>query len=116
MKTELFSVANIEFPITFYIGRTQQENHSVLDLAKPTDLWFHLADTSSCHVIAILPNGINRKERGYIIRRGALICKQNTARAASQSRVAVAYTTVQDCIKSDIPGAVSVANIRTIIV
>ena len=116
MKTEIVSVANVPYPVTFYIGRTQQENHSVIDLARPTDIWFHLADTSSCHVIALVPAGITRKERGKIIKQGALLCKQWTAKTKSLKNVEVTYAPLSSVKKEGIPGSVTVTNASTIIV
>ncbi len=114
MKTLTYDIQGA--PVTFYIGRTQQENHEVLDHGKPTDLWFHLADTSSCHVVAILPDDCDRKVRGAILRRGASICKQYTAKAASARSVPVTYTTVANVTKDRIPGRVMVNDARTIVV
>jgi len=102
--------------VTYYIGRTQQENHAVTDLGGPTDLWFHLANTSSCHVVAIIPPDTDRKQRGKIIKQAALLCKQHTAKARSQSNVAVTYVPLSSVKKTEIPGAVTVSAASTIIV
>lgn len=114
MKTITLDIGKT--PVTFYIGRSQQENHAVLDDKKPTDLWFHLAGTSSCHVVAALPDDCNRKMRGAILRRGATLCKEHTAKAASQRGVTVTYTTVSNVIKDIVPGRVTVHDERTIII
>lgn len=110
MKTVLIN------SVTYYIGKTQQENHDVIDLGSSSDLWFHLADTSSCHVVAIVPPEIDRKERGKIIKQGALLCKQHTAKAASQKRVTVTYAPLSAVTKEQIPGSVTVSEPKTIVV
>ena len=92
--------------VTYYIGKSQQENHAVIDLGAPTDLWFHLADMSSCHVVAILPPNLSRKERGKIIRHGALLCKQHTAKVKEKSQVSVTYAPIASITKGVIPGSV----------
>jgi hypothetical protein len=102
--------------VTYYIGKTQQENHDVIDLGRPADLWFHLADMSSCHVVAALPLGISRKERGKIIKQGALLCKQNTAKASSQQHITVTYASISAILKEAVPGSVSVTDPKTIVV
>ena len=102
--------------VTYYIGKTQQENHDVIDLGSSSDLWFHLADTSSCHVVAVLPPNVDRKERGKIIKQGALLCKQHTAKAASQQHVSVTYAPLSAVIKEATPGSVIVSDPRTIVV
>ena len=102
--------------VTYYVGRTQQENHDVIDLGAPTDLWFHLADTSSCHVVAVVPEKLTRKARGKIIKQGALLCKQWTAKATSQHDVRVTYAPISAVQKEEIPGSVTVTNASTITV
>jgi predicted ribosome quality control (RQC) complex YloA/Tae2 family protein len=102
--------------VTYYVGRTQQENHDVIDLGAPTDLWFHLADTSSCHVVALVPKDLNRKERGKIIKQGALLCKQWTAKAKSQRDVVVTYAPLSGVQKEATPGSVIVTTSSTITV
>ncbi len=116
MKTITLAFGSQSTPVTFYIGRSQQENHSVLDDKKPTDLWFHLADTSSCHVVACLPDDCDRKLRGAILRRGAALCKQYTAKVASQRGVPVTYTAVANVTKDVVPGRVTVHDGRTIVI
>jgi len=107
--------------VTYYIGKTQQENHDIIDLgstgfSSERNIWFHLADTSSCHVVAVLPEDIDRKTRGKIIKQGALLCKQNTAKAAGQQKVTVIYAPLSAVTKESTPGSVLVTESRTIVV
>jgi predicted ribosome quality control (RQC) complex YloA/Tae2 family protein len=117
MKTETIAFPTLNEPVTFYIGSSQQENHDVIALGKPDDLWFHLADMSSAHVVAILPTiKITRKQRGSIIRRGAYLCKIHTAKAASLSSVSVTYSTIKYVTPTSIPGSVLVREAHEITV
>ena len=113
MKTEQI---NLPTPVTFYIGRTQHENHAILDLGRPTDLWFHVADQPSCHVVAVLPVDCDRKQRNKIIRHGALLCKQYTNSVKSASRVPITYALVSHVTKDMVPGRAHITDERTIIV
>jgi predicted ribosome quality control (RQC) complex YloA/Tae2 family protein len=113
MKTELL---HIPFPVTFYIGRSQQENHDVIDLGGPNDLWFHVADQSSCHVVAILPVDCDRKQRSKIIRHGARLCKQYTNSVKSASNVPITYAPISHVAKDTVPGRVHVTRDMVIIV
>lgn len=83
MKTELVIIKGLSTPVTFYIGRSQEENHDVIALGSVNErnLWFHASNRPSCHVIAILPPTLDRKQRGAIIRRGAYFCKIYTTGA-----------------------------------
>lgn len=117
MKTEIVTFPTLDEPVTFYIGTSQQENHDVISLGKATDLWFHLADMSSAHVVAVLPTiKITRKQRGNIIRRGAYLCKMYTTKAASISSVSVTYSAIQYVTKTDTPGSVVVREAHEITV
>jgi hypothetical protein len=116
MKTEHLTITQIPTPVTFYIGTTQQENHAVIDLGSPTDLWFHVAETPSCHVVAILPEDCSRKQRGAIIRRGASLCKQYTASVRSQHHIPITYAAICSIRKDVVPGRVTVNDARTIVV
>jgi hypothetical protein len=108
MKQEVVVFPTMKEPVTFYIGQSQQENHDVIDLGKPTDLWCHLAEMSSSHVVACLPDGITRKQRGVILRRAALLCKTHTAKARSLTRVAITCASLRNVRKESTPGSVTV--------
>jgi len=107
MKVEQLTFSNIPTPVTFYIGRTQEENHTVIDLGGPDDIWFHLMNMSSCHVVAILPTDCSAKQRRTIVRRGAALCKQHTAKVASLPNIMVTYTAVRNVRKESTPGSVT---------
>jgi predicted ribosome quality control (RQC) complex YloA/Tae2 family protein len=113
MKTEQ---VNLPTPVTFYIGRTQHENHAVIDLGGPDDIWFHVADQSSCHVVAALPMGCDRKQRNKIIRYGANLCKQYTNSVKSAFRVPITYTALRNVTKDIVPGRVHLRDSHTILV
>jgi predicted ribosome quality control (RQC) complex YloA/Tae2 family protein len=113
MKTELL---HIPFPVTFYIGRSQQENHDVIDLGGPDDIWFHVADQSSCHVVAVLPVGCDRKQRSKIIRHGARLCKQYTNSVKSATHVPITYALISHVTKDTVPGRVHITGERTILI
>jgi hypothetical protein len=83
---------NINNKVYFYVGVTAVDNVEVLLHASPTDLWFHAKDTSSCHVIAVLPFGINKKQMFTIIKHGASLCKRNTNKFISMKNIDFIYT------------------------
>jgi hypothetical protein len=111
MKTELVTIKGLSTPVTFYIGRTQEENHDVIALGSSRDLWFHAANKPSCHVIAVLPVTMDRRQRGAIIRRGAYLCKSYTTGSPSAIMYAP-LTHVTPVV--DIPGQVTVTESQII--
>ena len=80
MKIEKKHIPSLKQDIDFNIGQNAQDNFDIIDISQPTDIWFHLQGTSSCHVIAIIPENmkLDKKQKKQIITQGALICKQNS--------------------------------------
>ena len=72
MKTENVYFSNINMNIEFHIGKSAQDNVDIIDIAHPNDIWFHVKNDSSCHVVAILPEKVNKKELHTIVKKGAL--------------------------------------------
>ena len=94
MKTEIILIQGLKREVTFYIGKTQSENFEVIDKGSPDDLWFHAKDVSSCHVVCEVPENLNKKELAYIIKTGALLCKNNTNKLKGLKNVEIIYTKI----------------------
>lgn len=115
MKTETVFFENIDNEITYYIGKNAKDNFNVIDLGNPDDIWFHAKEISSCHVLAKIPDLYNKKELQTIIKRGALICKQNTNKLTNLTHVEIIYTCVKNITKTNIDGCVITDKTKTII-
>ena len=87
MKTTEIYIDKLKTNITFCIGENAQDNFDLIDASSESDLWFHLNHLSSSHVVARVPEGLNRKERGYIIRKGAEICKISHSKSKTQKKL-----------------------------
>jgi len=114
MKSEIIFIQAIKREISFYIGKNQNENFEVIDNGSQDDLWFHAKDVSSCHVVCEIPDDINKKELKYIIKVGALLCKNNTNKLKNISNVDIIYTEIKNITKTSIPGCVTTQNTKTI--
>jgi predicted ribosome quality control (RQC) complex YloA/Tae2 family protein len=116
MKVSEIYFEKADAHICYYIGQNAQDNFFVLDNAKPDDLWFHLEDMSSCHVVASIPehHNIDRKTLKQIIKTGALLCKTNTLKARPLHNINVMYTTVKNVSKSPTCGTVHAEKAQTI--
>jgi predicted ribosome quality control (RQC) complex YloA/Tae2 family protein len=120
--------------IVYKIGKDAQNNFELIDAADNNDLWFHLNNAPSCHVIACLKNiqyttrddelpnfydidfdSLNKKEKQQIITQGSLLCKQYS-KLKSLKNVEVIYTKIENIQKTDIPGSVLTKNTKIIIV
>ena len=111
MKSEDIYIQGLNQEVTFYIGQNKNENFDVIDKGEPDDLWFHANDISSCHVVAIIPPDIDKKELKSIITIGAQLCKQNTSNLNKQRAfVEIIYTQIKNIEKTNIPGCVTINN------
>jgi predicted ribosome quality control (RQC) complex YloA/Tae2 family protein len=127
-------IPSIKKNIVYKIGKDAQNNFELIDAADNNDLWFHLNNVSSCHVIACLKNiqytirddelpnfydidfdSLDKKEKQQIITQGALLCKQ-FSKLKSLKNVEVIYTKIENIQKTDIPGSVLTKNTKIIIV
>ena len=114
MKTQIIYVAPLKRDITFYIGQNKADNFGIIDAAKPTDLCFHAKEESSCHVVCDLPDDIEKKQLRYIVKIGALMCKQNTPKLKSIKEVDMIYTAIKNVTKTNLDGCVITENTKTI--
>jgi len=109
MKTENIYIQGLNEEITFYIGQNKNENFDVIDKGDSDDLWFHGNDMSSCHVVAIIPKDLSKKEIKYIVKMGAFLCKKNTSKLSKQHDfVEIIYTQIKNIEKTNIPGCVKI--------
>lgn len=116
MKTEIMFVQGLNREITFHIGKNQDDNFGVINEGSADDLWFHANNISSSHIVAIIPENITNKELRYIVKAGALLCKNNTNKLKSQKNVEFVYTKIKNIEKTYIPGRVNISNEKKIIV
>ena len=75
MKLETF-----EYDGTIYnikIGRSATENTELVQNANKSDIWFHLSDSPSCHVILQCETRLNEVPR-QVISRCAYLCKMHS--------------------------------------
>lgn len=76
MKIENIYIEGLNKELTFWIGTSKEDNDNMMDKASENDIWFHVNNISSCHVICKMPVAFDRKEMKYIIKTGALLCKK----------------------------------------
>jgi len=107
-KTEEMFIQGLNQEITFYVGKSAQGNFDIIDNAKEDDLWFHLDNEASCHVIASIPETVDRKNIRYIVKQGAILCKQNSILKNSKIKTDIIYARVKNIEKTFIPGRVVV--------
>jgi len=107
MKTEFIKVSGIPDPIEFWIGSNAQDNFDMIDEAEQDDLWFHVNNESSGHVIARISNSteLNKKIINKIIIQGGVMCKKYS-KCKSKHNLEIVYTRIFDIVKTHSLGQV----------
>lgn len=109
MKTVVFEWKGVEYH--FHIGRNQSENWDILDKAHEWDVWFHVSDSPSSHVILTLEREEDSKLREIpraVLKKGALLCKSHSS-SKSTAQCPVIYTAVRRLTKGRAVGSVSIS-------
>ena len=114
MKVEIIFIEALKREITFHIGKNQDENFQVIDNGNPKDIWFHAKNISSCHVVCEIPEEINKNDLRYIIKVGALLCKNNTNKLKSIKNVEIVYTFIRNITKTNVEGCFITKNTKII--
>jgi len=117
MKMKTIVLQSKATEVTFLVGTCAQDNFDAIDISDPDDIWFHVRDFSSCHVIAKIPTGekLDKKMIRLIVKQGALLCKHES-RYGSTKNLAIIYTKVKNVQKTDIVGSVIADPVSTIFI
>jgi predicted ribosome quality control (RQC) complex YloA/Tae2 family protein len=95
--------------VEFKIGMNAEENFKIIDESSPNDIWFHINNRPSEHVVARIPENITKKGLSSIIKQGCNICKHHS-KYSSEKNVEVIYTKIENITKTIIIGTVEVKN------
>lgn len=110
MKTAIFNYNNTTY--TIIIGKNKNENWSIIDDASGTDLWFHISEMPSCHVILKHDENLRFVPR-QVIKHCAYLCKINSS-AKTMSKCDVIYAPVSNVKKTNIVGQVTVTQSKMV--
>ena len=115
LSKEVF-IPKLNLDITYVIGQNAAENFQIIDDSQSNDLWFHVADFPSCHVVAKINDimaSINRKDIKYIIKQGAVLCKQYS-KYNSVKNLDINYTEISNVQKTTVIGSVITSNTKNV--
>jgi predicted ribosome quality control (RQC) complex YloA/Tae2 family protein len=110
MKVEIFDFKNNEYNIL--IGTNKYENFQLIDESVETDLWFHVENEPSCHVI-LKNDGQIRDIPKQVIKRSAYLCKINS-KARTQKECSIMYTQLKNVSKTKVIGQVNVTHYKVV--
>ena len=113
MKTVIFTHHNADYIVQY--GTSAQDNWDLIDKSSGNDIWFHVQDYPSSHVVIDMTN-IKPKELPHeAILFCAKLCKDNS-KAKSKEHANVIYTKIKNVVKSTDVGSVTTRNTVTIVI
>jgi predicted ribosome quality control (RQC) complex YloA/Tae2 family protein len=112
MENVIYIFDNIEYNII--IGKNKFKNWEIIDSSKKTDIWFHVENESSSHVILQTDSHLSQIPR-QVIKRCACLCKCNSKSKGVQ-KCPIIYTTLNNIVKTDTIGQVVSQNTRRIVI
>ena len=79
------------------IGRCWQENEELIKSSAPEDIWFHLDDESSCHLVLrnVMNIPVNKLDK-KLIKRCAALVKQHTNKCIQHHKYNVIYCNIDN--------------------
>lgn len=109
---------NYEEPLTGDVytirrGVSAQDNWDLIDDSLPDDIWFHLDDHPSPHVVIKKEHSMQIPYR--CINKAAQICKEYS-KLTNSRRVKVIYTQIKYVKKADTVGAVHIRKTKLVVV
>jgi predicted ribosome quality control (RQC) complex YloA/Tae2 family protein len=109
MKTDFFTFDNTTYTIN--IGQNAQENTDMVSSASQHDMWFHVDNSPSCHVIltCIHSKSVPRQ----VLKRCAYMCKIHS-KAKFEPLSQIIYTRVANVQVTEIPGRVVASDCKVI--
>jgi len=111
MKEEIILDRKSDVELTYWIGENANDNWTCIDKANQNDIWFHLADHPSAHVILRLSQEdkltVKRIAKQTLIH-CAQQCKLHSkfADISAKNKMKVIYTEIKNVTKADKPGSV----------
>lgn len=114
-KMKQIFIPSLNQEISYSVGKNEKDNFNIIDNSHEKDIWFHLDNTSSCHVVAHVSNfeKLDKKQLRQIVTQGAVLCKSNS-KSKSEKNIVVNYTFIKNITKTDTPGAIITSNIKSI--
>lgn len=117
MRSVHLFIDSIRATIEFWVGENAKDNFDIIDQAKPNDLWFHVSQRPSCHVVAVIPEGkkYDKKQLHKIIVQGSVLCKKHSKYDSIQ-KLSIMYSNIHNITKTDTVGAVNIDTYKTIVI
>lgn len=94
------------------VGESAQENWDLINDSSQNDIWFHVKDCASCHVV-LKTNECKKYPHKSVIKYCAILCKEGSKLKLNKN-ISITYTEIKNVKKLDKIGSVTTKNIRII--
>ena len=111
MKTIEYECSQDDFTYTIKIGENAQDNWDIISESNQNDIWFHVENHPSCHVIILTNN--RKKIHKSVINHAASLCKEG-CKLNSVKKLKIIYTEIKNIRKADKVGSVYTKNTKEI--
>lgn len=102
--------------IMYWVGTNAKDNWDIIDKSHQNDIWFHLSDQPSAHVILKVGQLNLKKISRQVLNECAVQCKSHSKFANISNRMKVLYTEIKNVTKGKTPGEVYTRKTNTIAV
>jgi predicted ribosome quality control (RQC) complex YloA/Tae2 family protein len=114
MIEKIISYQNHDY--TIWIGQNSQDNWDIIDNASDYDIWFHLEEFSSPHIILRMTEDTKLKTVSkWLLIECAIVCKQRSSQK-KVNKVSIIYTNIKNVKKAEKVGSVITSNTLSLII
>jgi|SaaInlV_150m_DNA_4_1039716.scaffolds.fasta_scaffold01961_6 hypothetical protein len=115
MRVFTEDIEGIDVPIIFIAGKCAKDNQTLVLESSSKDLWFHLADFPSAHLVAKIDSEmLNKDQLRLIIKRGSSLLKSVSNKQKSMPNLGIHYTYIENVRPTDVDGLVELESFKTI--
>jgi len=109
MKTFVHTIGDVKY--TIKVGTNANENWTLIDNSHQEDLWFHLDEFASAHVVISQDTNIQEEifYHNQIIRLASNYCKSNSKNGKNLYKVKIVYTEIKNLKKGKEIGSVYIS-------
>lgn len=104
--------SKLELNLDIYVGENAQDNWNIIDISSQNDIWFHLDNKPSSHVILCIPESNNKINKQTILY-CASICKQHS-KFSNHKNIPIIYTEIKNISKGIDIGSVYTKKIKRV--
>ncbi len=96
------------------MGNNAEENWKIIDDSSQNDIWFHLENVPSPHIILKTDNNDLKHFNKQTFIHCASLCKENS-KYSNSKKISVIFTKIKNVNKADTVGSVTTSNTKNIV-